>query len=245
MSRKIEGSALGRQLALDLELDVTASFDTFLADGNDEALAALIRVSHGEDSQPLWICGPRSSGKSHLLQAACRAATDRGARAMYVPLARAQQFEPEILRGCEALDLLTVDDVDAVAGDAHWEAALFAAVNESLLNGLPLVLAARPAPREVGFELADLRSRADAHIVYRIAALGDDGLETLLGRRALERGLSFDPGAFRYLLRRVRRDMRVLDDWLSRLDAASLAAQRRVTVALVRSVLEQGPDGPG
>jgi len=214
---------MNRQLALELELDVAASFDSFLAEGSEEVLAAMRRTSAGADSQPLWICGPASSGKSHLLQAS--------------------HFEPEILQGCEALDLLAIDDIDAVAGVARWEAALFAAVNECLLSAVPLVLAARVAPRDVQFDLADLRSRADAHIVYRLMPLSDDGLETLLARRAVERGLSFDPGALRYLLRRVPRDMRVLDDWLNRLDSASLAAQRRLTVALVRTVLAEAGGG--
>jgi DnaA family protein len=235
---------VNRQLALGLELDVAASFETFLVEGSAEALAALRRISNGADSQPLWICGPRSSGKSHLLQAACRAATERGGRAMYLPLARASELEPEVLHGCETLDLLAIDDVDAVAGDARWEAALFAVVNESLMNAAPLVLAAQAAPRDVAFGLADLRSRAGAHIVYRIAALSDEGLETLLVRSATERGMSFDHGALQYLQRRVRRDMRVLEGWLGRLDRASLAAQRRVTVALVRSVLARGDADP-
>ena len=231
---------MNRQLALELELDVAASFDSFLAEGSEELLAAVRRSSAGEDFQPLWICGPPSSGKSHLLQAACRATTERGGRAMYLPLARAARFDPAILQGCEALDLLAVDDVDAVAGGGQWESALFAAVNECLLNSVPLVLAARAAPRDVPFALADLRSRAGAHIVYRMTPLSDDGLEKLLASRAIERGLRFDPGALRYLLRRVPRDMRILDDWLNRLDSASLAAQRKVTVALVRSVLAEG-----
>ena len=231
-----------RQLPLELELDVAATFGSFVCESSDAALAALRQLSTGAAAGPVWIYGPGGSGKSHLLQATCRAMSERGGRAMYVPLAKAQQLAPEILGGCEAMDLLAIDDVDAIAGQPHWEAAVFAAVNEFLLNAAPLVLAARAAPRDVDFRLADLRSRAGAHAVYRIAALGDESLENLIRQRAQARGMSFDASAARYLLNRVPRDVRVIERWLERLDRASLAAQRRVTSALVRAVLAADRD---
>jgi DnaA family protein len=236
---------VSRQLALGIELDVAATFDSFLAEGSAEAVAALRHVSEGLSSGPLWICGAPGVGKSHLLQAACRVKSERGGSAMYVPLSQSRQLDPGILEGCEAIDLLAIDDVDAVAGDARWESALFAAINAFLLSGAPLLLAAGVVPREVGFSLPDLSSRAGAHVVYRIAALSDTGLATLVAQRARERGLQLDASAAQYLLRRVPRDVRVLEEWLARLDRASLAAQKRVTVALVRALLAQHGHAPG
>lgn len=231
-----------RQLALGIELDVAATFDSFLADGAAEALAALRQLCAGAASTPLWICGPDGCGKSHLLQATCREMSERGGNAMYLPLAQADRFDPAILQGCETTSLLAIDDVDAIAGDAAWETAVFTAVNEFMLNAAPLVLSARMPPRESAFGLADLRSRAGAHVVYRIPPLSDESLATLVRQRAQERGLAIDAATTEYLLRRVPRDMRVLERWLARLDTASLAAQRRVSVALVRAVLEEFAD---
>ena len=231
---------MSRQLALGIELEVAATFDGYFMEGSSEAVAALRQLSEGLSSGPLWIYGPPGVGKSHLLQAACRARSERGGNAMYLPLTQAHSLDPAILDGAESIDMLAIDDVDAVAGDTSWEAALFAAINGFLMNGAPLLLAAKVLPRDVGFALPDLRSRAGAHVVYRIAPLSDEGLETLVAQRARERGLEFDTSAVRYLLRRVPRDMRVLEEWLSRLDRASLAAQKRVTVALIRSMLARG-----
>lgn len=231
---------MSQQLALGIELDVAATFDSFFTEGSAEAVTALRQVSEGLNAGPLWICGAPGVGKSHLLQAACRARSERGGSAMYVPLARFAEFAPAILEGCESVDMLAIDDVDSVAGDERWESALFAAINGFLLNGAPLVLAAAVLPRDVGFKLPDLSSRAGAHVVYRIPTLSDEGLAVLVAQRARERGLQFDASAIRYLLRRVPRDMRVLEEWLARLDRASLAAQRRVTVALIRSILASG-----
>lgn len=229
---------MSRQLALGIELDVAASFDSFFAADAAEAVTALRQVSDGLNAGPVWLYGASGVGKSHLLQAACRARSERGGSAMYLPLARAQEFDPQILEGCDSVDILAIDDVDAIAGDASWETALFGAVNTFLLNAAPLLLAAGVPPREIGFNLPDLRSRAGAHVVYRLPALSDESLAAIVAQRAVDRGLRFDPAAIEYLLRRVPRDMHELEQWLVRLDRASLAAQRRVTVALVRSTLE-------
>jgi DnaA family protein len=229
---------MSQQLALGIELDVAASFDSFFAEGSSEALTAVRQLSEGFNSGALWIYGPPGVGKSHLLQAACRRRTERGGNAMYLPLSQAGVFGPAILEGVETLDLLAIDDVDAVAGDPAWEAALFAAVNAFLINGAPLLIAATVLPRDVGFALPDLSSRAGAHVVYRIPPLSDAGLEQLFISRARARGLQCDTSVVQYLLRRVPRDMRVLEQWLVRLDRASLAAQKRVTIALIRSLLE-------
>ena len=230
-------SLVTRQLPLGIELDVAATFESFLPHGNDALIAALRAIEPGRPATPVWICGPAGSGKSHLLQATCSTVSARGGRAMYVPLARVIEFEPGILDGLEGLDLLALDDVDGVAGRADWEAALFAAVNAFFLSGAPLITAAKRAPRDVAFALADLQSRASAHALYRLQSLDDAQLQTLVLQRAAAKGLAMDAAAAAYLLRRVRRDMHTLDEWLNRLDRASLAEKRRVSVALVRSLM--------
>ena len=60
----------------------------------------------------------------------------------------------------------------------------------------------------------------------------------LLVRRAEARGLQLDDSVLDYLFRRVGRDLRTLTALLDRIDRASLAAQRRVTVPFLRGVLE-------
>ena len=46
-----------------------------------------------------------------------------------------------------------------------------------------------------------------------------------------------------YLLNRVERDMAGLGRWLERLDRASLAEQRRLTIPFVRELLAAGEMG--
>ncbi|RPI63348.1 MAG: DnaA regulatory inactivator Hda, partial [Lysobacterales bacterium] len=126
------------QLPLELALADHASFDTFVVGGNAAAVEHVRHLAHG-GADTVWLWGAAGAGKSHLLQAACRAAAEAGRRAMYVPLPAAS---PAILADLEHVDLLAVDDVHAVAGDLGWEQALFVILNAYLGRSGALLLAA-------------------------------------------------------------------------------------------------------
>ena len=100
-----------------------------------------------------------------------------------------------------------------------------------------MIAASRGAPSGLDFALEDLRSRLAAGGVFHLRELDDADAAAVLGLRAAHRGLDLPDEVARYLLARVPRDMASLCDWLDRLDAASLAAQRRLTVPFVREVL--------
>ncbi len=217
------------QLALELSLQDHADFATFVAGENRAAVAYLGELAATRMGAAVWLFGPPSSGKSHLLQATCRAGAGPGLRTIYLPLAQWRELRLEVLHGLESLDLLALDDVDAVAGVAEWEEALFGLWNACQSSGSNLVLAAQRPPRESGYILPDLGSRLSGSVVYRLLALGEAGrLEALL-RHASQRGLALDESTGRYLLTRIRRDMREVCEWLERLDRASLKEQRRIT----------------
>jgi DnaA-homolog protein len=62
--------------------------------------------------------------------------------------------------------------------------------------------------------------------------------------RAARRGLELADEAALFLVRRLPRDMHSLCDVLDRLDAASLVAQRRLTVPFLREALAVQVGGP-
>jgi DnaA family protein len=224
------------QLPLALALADHARFDTFLVGANAAALQHVRAVAEGA-GDTLWLWGPPGSGKTHLLQAASRAATEAGRRAMYVPLAAAHAADPAILRELESVDVLALDDVERVAGDAAWEAPLFVILDEFLGRRGGLLLAADAAAGAAGFLLPDLASRAAGAVSYRLKPLADADRAAALCRQAAARGLELEPAVAEYLLHRVDRDMRALGQWLDRLDRASLAEQRRLTIPFIRGLL--------
>jgi DnaA family protein len=221
------------QLPLALALPDHASFATFVAGRNLAAVEHVTSVAAGRPDT-LWLWGAPGSGKTHLLQAACRAAGEAGRRAMYVALPAA---EPALLADLDRVELLALDGVDAAAGDPAWEAPLFGILNAFLAGTGGLLLAAAVAPLQCRFTLPDLASRATGAVTYRLASLDDPERTRALKLHAAARGLDLDVAAADFLVRRVDRDMATLTGWLDRLDRAALRAQRRLTVPFIRERL--------
>jgi len=246
-----------KQLPLGVRLRSDAVFGSFAPGFNAELIAAL----QDPAGSSLWLWGASGTGKTHLLQAVCAAASPQaaessgarssgarspGARspvagppAAYFPLDRALGLPPEALLGFETCRVLCLDDVDAVAGDPEWERALFRLFNEGTELRTRLIFASATAPRQAGWTLEDWRSRAAACVVYQVRDLDEAGRVDALTRRAAQRGLDLPQETSEYLLRRLPRDLPTLFAILDRLDEASLVAQRRLTVPFIRDALER------
>lgn len=220
-----------KQLALGVRLRADAVFESFSPGSNTELISAL----RSPGGAPLWLWGGSGSGKTHLLQAVCAAATEAAA---YFPLERTLALPPEALLGFETCRVLCVDDVDAVAGNPVWEQALFRLFNEAAELRTRLIFAASAAPRQLDWVLEDWRSRAAACVVYQLHDLDEAGRVEALRLRAAQRGLQLPQETSEYLLRRLPRDLTSLYEILDQLDEASLIAQRRLTVPFIRDALE-------
>lgn len=227
------------QLPLALALADHASFETFVSGGNATAVEHVRSLARGH-ADTVWLWGGDGTGKTHLLQAACREATAAGRRAMYVGL---PVGSPEILSDLERVDVLAVDDVHAVAGDLAWERALFVILNAFSSRSGALLLAATAPAAQCGFRLADLKSRGAGAVTYRLAQLDDAERAKALRLHAAARGLTLDAAAADFLLARVARDMAALTSWLARLDRASLSAQRRLTIPFIRELMARSEPG--
>jgi DnaA family protein len=230
------------QLALNLRLRDASSFENYFVARNREAVEHLQRAVQGLGSAPLapaswlYLWGEPGTGKTHLLEAACRAAQEQGQAPLYVPLADKADITPALLEDIEQVPLVCVDDVDAIAGDAAWEAALFALYERLRAHDGMLVLAARTGPVAIGLKLADLATRLAAGLVYQLQPLSDAEKIAALRLRAQRRGLQMTEEVANYLLTRFPRDMHSLFALLDRLDTATLAAQRRLTIPFLRSL---------
>jgi DnaA family protein len=172
-----------------------------------------------------------------LLQAACAAAGDAGRASAYLPLSQLPGEGPGLLDGFERLDLVALDDLDAVAGDPAWEFALFRLFNGLAERGGRLAIAAAGAPAVTAIRLPDLRSRLSSSEVHRLEPLAEADQPAALRRRAERRGLELPDETLGYLTRRAPRDFATLCRMLDALDMESLAAQRRLTVPFVRDWL--------
>lgn len=232
----------GRQLPLGLRWREWPRFDNFLPGTNGEALAVTRALARGEGRErTIYLWGEPGSGRSHLLQAACHCAAAAGAGPVYLPLAGDDGLVPAMLSGLDVYTPVCVDDVDTVAGQRDWEEALFHLYNRCEQRGARVLLCGRRAPAGAGFMLPDLASRLGNCLVLQLRALDDAGRGDALRERARARGLVLSDEVIAWLLSRVPRDMTALMGILERLDRHALATKRRVTVPLLRELLEAPP----
>ncbi|MGO4774468.1 hypothetical protein AB4084_02905 [Lysobacter sp. 2RAB21] len=124
-----------------------------------------------------------------------------------------------------------------IAGDRDDEVALFDTHNRARQAGIALIYAARENPDELPLSLPDLRSRLSQCTRIVLSPLDDAGRGEVLRQRAQRRGLALEEAALDWLLKRVDRDLGGLTALLDKLDRASLAAQRRITVPFLRQTL--------
>ncbi len=219
------------------------TFDLYCTAENELALTELKQVARGGASRNVYLWGDTGTGKSHLLHAACAAAADAGRRTAFVPLAQSRRLAPTLLESLEDLDLVCIDDLDAIAGQPAWEQPLFHLFNRMRETTRPLVFAARTSPAGSAISLPDLKSRLGWDLVFRLAPLQESQRFVALRQRAQMRGMEITDEVLDYLSRRIARDMHSLFVWLERLDRESLSAGKRLTIPFVRELLERSGTG--
>ena len=224
------------QLPLALRWPRRQRFEHFHPGANAVALAAVQALACAPGAPWVYLQGPAGSGKSHLLMAACQAASEAGRLVQYLPLAKLGN-KAAALRGVAGSDLLALDDLGAIAGEREAEHALFDLYNQAKAEGTALLFAAEAVPTQLGLGLPDLRSRLGACTQFALKPLDDGERREVLKDQAATRGIELDDTVLDWLFARYARDLGALLDLFDQLDKASLAAQRRITVPFLRGFL--------
>lgn len=229
------------QLPLGLRLRDASVFASFFGGRNQAVVDVLRSVASATPAAThaptcIWVHGASGTGKTHLLQALC--ADARLLRTAYLPLREATGCDDEMLSGYGQFELVCLDDAEAIAGQPAWEQALFRLHQELDEQGGRLVVAGAALPSKLDFRLRDLASRLNGGLVLTLHALDESEQIEALQLRAQLRGFELPEDTARFLLRRIPRTMAKLCSFLDELDAASLIAQRRLTIPFVKQVME-------
>lgn len=225
---------MSAQLPLALRWPANQCFECFVAGGNAATLALVEALALGRGDEALFVAGPAGSGRTHLLVAACVAAGASGARTQYIDLA----VQPAAtIRAFHGSDLVAIDNVDAIAGNDQAEHALFDLHNRARADRTRLLAAASVAPGRIGLHLPDLVSRLSAFTQAGLVALGEPTRREVLRAEARRRGIELDETVVDWLFAHRARDLASLMRLLARIDEATLAARRRVTVPFLRDLL--------
>jgi chromosomal replication initiation ATPase DnaA len=212
---------IGRQLPLDLAAPPAFGREDFVAGAPNRAALDWI------DSWPLWparlsiLWGPPGSGKSHL-------AAIWGAKAGATPWQAGEDVHAASLRP------LVMDGWPQGLGEAD----LFHLLNLLPERGGWLLMTAESAPARWNVALPDLRSRLLAAPAVGIGTPDDALLAAVLMKHFSDRQLRVAPGVIDYLTARIERSYAAARAVVAAIDEQALAAQRDITQALARRVLE-------
>jgi len=221
-----------KQLLLDIRPDMPPQLENFVCGDNGEALQSLKDCIAGHGHLLLW--GELGCGRSHLLHAAVQRARQAGREACYLP-SRNIDTDLPVTPGL----LLAVDDLEQLSPKA--QVALFNAFNRATGLHQTLLLAAHAPPLELKLR-EDLRTRVGQCLGYELKLLDDETRAEILNELARRRGLSLSDDIVNFLLRHGRRELPHLVKVLDALDQASLERKRRITLPLLRELMQQGLD---
>ena len=226
-----------QQLPLPLGLNAELSFDQFWPGPNREAVGQLRKAAAGQGEPLIVIWGEAGLGKTHLLNAVCSEAAEQSGAAAYLPMGLLREYGPETLAGAETFGIACLDDLDLLAGAPDWELALFHFFNRLRDAGQRLIISTSLPPAQLGFALPDLASRLTWGLTLRLHRPGEDDTRQILQMKSRSLGLDMPEAVARFLMDHAQRDLPALIRLLERLDRASLAAQRRLTVPFVRGLI--------
>lgn len=228
---------MNHQLALAIQCHQEATFQDFCWGQNSQIKHELCAALAQTGEQYIYLWGARGCGKSHLLQACCQ---HLGATApsIYLPLKILKTWDTNILNELTSYRLFCVDDLDSIANHPAWEEALFHLYNRIRENTeTTLIIAGLSPPTHTAVSLPDLKSRLSSGLIMHINELSDTEKAQTLSLEAHRRGFELSQQVAQFLVNRSPRNMHDLRLLLDKLDDASLAAQRKITIPFVKSIL--------
>jgi len=226
-----------RQIPLAIGPAPLHTFDGFVPGANGAALAHLCALAASlpraavQMAAPVYLWGPRGSGKTHLLRALAHAAHERGLHVAWFDAATPAPWRFE-----EAWSLLLLDECDAF--DEAQQQAAFEMFIEAGTQGVPIAAAGALPPVDLPLR-DDLRTRLGWGHVFALEPLAESDTRAALRREADRRGVFLSDEVMDYLLTRFSRDLQNLMALLERLDEFALSQHRAVTVPLLKRMFEQ------
>jgi DnaA-homolog protein len=231
-----------KQIALALTLDRQFSFDNFVADHAELIVSSLRELVLGRGEIQIGLWGAAASGKTHLLNASAEFARQQGVRLQIYDGLQLCHCAAEEFEGFEHCDVLAIDNLDALAGDADWEACFYQVINRCRDGEFRLLFSLSARPEALATRLHDFRSRLQWGLLLHLPSSGDAEIRQILRRRARLLGIELSDEVIAYLMNHHARDLGAQIDILRRLDGISLTQQRRVTIPLVKQALRERAD---
>lgn len=217
-----------QQLPLDLgHRPALGRADLFVTEGNRGAVAWIDRWPDWP-GHALGLYGPPGCGKTHLVH-------------VFAALSQAHMLSDDDLLSLDPVDMAASHPVlalDRTEGLFHEQGLfhLFNAVREAQGH---LLIVGRDAPARWSVALPDLKSRLNGMQAVQIQPPDDATITAVLAKLFRDRQLSITSDVIDYAVSRMPRTFAASCTLVETADREALAQGRRVTVPLVRDILDK------
>ena len=118
------------------------------------------------------------------------------------------------------------------------EEKIFHIVNNCILNKLKLLITSNIKINDIDFKFEDLSSRLKTFSNFEINQPNDEMLLTILTKLLIDRQFIINSKEiFEYILRRVERSYKGINEVVTKLDILSLEKKRQLTIPLIKEIL--------
>lgn len=186
----------------------------------------------------IFVHGAMGTGKTHLLLACHQRAETSQKSCQYIDMQELRIMPSAIIQDVGLVDVLCIDNIDAVSNDHEWQVQIFDQINRFIENnGRCLMIAAKASVHACEFSLPDLASRLMWGTTFFLHELSEQDKVTALTQHFKERGIGVQKDAILFLMKRTQRDMHKLMHLVERLDRLSLQSQRKLTIPFIKQSL--------
>lgn len=204
--------------------------ELFIHDGNKFAFRALELLIKNptqfttDGYNPLYLYAEEGIGLSWLLMAATNSLIQKGHQTLYVSGERFTQHVVEAIRlgsmqefrkFYRSLDILIVDGVEIFSNKAATQEEFFHTFNSFHIQGKPIILGSKSAPKDLKEIEARLISRFEWGLMIDVLAPKPKEMPTLISRMADRFKITFDPAGSQWILEKFKNKPKTYERALS------------------------------
>ncbi len=194
----------------------TDELNFFVNKTNFNAFNVLIN----NNSQLCFLYGPEKSGKSFLSQ-------------LWLNKNNATLLKNNYDYSSDNKENILIDDLFL-----YDQELIFHIVNNCILNNLNILITSNKKINEIEFKFEDLSSRLKTFSNLEIYQPNDEMLLTILTKLLVEKQFIINSNdIFQYILRRVDRSYKGINNIVNKLDILSLEKKRQLTIPLIKEIL--------
>ena len=225
------------QIALPLSFDRQFSFDNYFTDPPSFVVASLKSMFETDSEAMIGLWGGPDSGKTHLLNACALFASRQSINFQLYDGNQLAVGNPSLFDEFDSNTFLMIDNLDALCGRRNWEAFFYGYINRCRDLNHRLIFSLSKKPQDLSCELPDFHSRLSWGLLLELKMPGDDEIENIIESRARLLGLTLSREVLSYLLTHYSRRLSDQIALLGKLDNESLSAKKKITIPLIKQVL--------